>query len=349
MIIRSKAPMRLGLAGGGTDVSPYSNLYGGLVLNATINLYAHCTIEETTDGLITICSYDAEAKETYPSALQLPIDGKAILIKGVYNRLVADYHLSPLSFRITTWNDVPPGSGLGTSSTMVVCILKAFVEWQNLPLGDYEVAKLAYEIERVDLGLSGGKQDQFAAAFGGFNYMEFHQDGTVIVNPLRIKRWIIDELEASTLLYFTGRSRSSAAIIEEQMDNTEKGNQQAIEAMHKIKQTAIDTKQALLKGDIDTFAHILHQGWESKKHMAHHISNPMIEEAMETALNAGAKAGKVSGAGGGGFIMFIVDPEKKKYVEQALTHLNGHVMPFTFCDNGAHGWKIYPTDNIQHF
>jgi D-glycero-alpha-D-manno-heptose-7-phosphate kinase len=349
MIIRSKAPMRLGLAGGGTDVSPYSNLYGGLVLNATINLYAHCTIEETTDGLITICSYDTEVKETYPSALQLPIDGKAILIKGVYNRLVADYHLSPLSFRITTWNDVPPGSGLGTSSTMVVCILKAFVEWQNLPLGDYEVAKLAYEIERVDLGLSGGKQDQFAAAFGGFNYMEFHQNGTVIVNPLRIKRWIIDELEASTLLYFTGRSRSSAAIIEEQMDNTEKGNQQAIEAMHKIKQTAIDTKQALLKGDIDTFAHILHQGWESKKHMAHHISNPMIEEAMETALNAGAKAGKVSGAGGGGFIMFIVDPEKKKYVEQALSHLNGHVMPFTFCDNGAHGWKIYPTDNIQHF
>ena len=349
MIIRSKAPMRLGLAGGGTDVSPYSDQYGGLVLNATINLYAHCTIEETNDGLITICSYDAETKESYPSAHQLPIDGKAILVKGIYNRLVEDYHLSPLSFRITTWNDVPPGSGLGTSSTMVVCILKAFVEWLNLPLGDYEVAKLAFEIERKDLGLSGGKQDQFAAAFGGFNYMEFHQNGTVIVNPLRIKRWIIDELEASTLLYFTGRSRSSAAIIEEQKDNTKRGNQQAIEAMHQIKQTAIDTKQALLKGDINTFAQILHQGWENKKRMAHHISNSMIEEAMETALKAGAKAGKVSGAGGGGFIMFIVDPERKKYVEQALSHLNGHVMPFTFCDSGAHGWKIYPTDKIQHF
>ena len=349
MTIRSKAPMRLGLAGGGTDVSPYCDLYGGLVLNATINLYAHCTIEETTDGYIHIRSYDTDTEETYPSVPQLSIDGKASLIKGVYNRLMTDYHFPPLSFHISTWNDVPPGSGLGTSSTMVVCILKAFVEWLNLPLGDYEVAKLAFEIERNDLGLSGGKQDQFAAAFGGFNYMEFHQDGTVIVNPLRIKRWIIDELEESTLLFFTGRSRSSAAIIDEQKKNAQKGNQQAVEAMHQIKQTAIDTKQALLKGDINTLAHILHQGWENKKRMAHQISNPMIEEAMETALKAGAKAGKVSGAGGGGFIMFIVDPKKKKHVEQALSRLDGHVMPFTFCDSGAHGWKLYPTDNIQHF
>ncbi len=348
MTIRSKAPMRLGLAGGGTDVSPYSDIYGGLVLNATINLFAHCTIEETSDGRITICSYDTGTQESHPSATHLEIDGKASLVKGVYNRIIADNHLPALSFRITTWNDVPPGSGLGTSSTMVVCILKAFVEWLSLPLGDYEVAKLAYDIERKDLCLSGGKQDQYAASFGGFNYMEFRPDDIVIVNPLRIKRWIIDELEASTLLYFTGRSRSSAAIIDEQKKNTETGNQQAIEAMHRIKQTAIDTKLTLLKGDIDTLAHILHEGWESKKRMAHHISNPLIEAAMATALDAGAKAGKVSGAGGGGFIMFIVDPTQKKHVEQALSALSGHVMPFCFCDSGAHAWKIYPTDSIKH-
>ena len=349
MIIRSKAPLRLGLAGGGSDVSPYSDIYGGLILNATINLYAYCTIEETNDGLISINSFDSDCHKTYPSALQLDIDGEASLIKGVYNRVVRDFNFSPLSFKITTYNDAPAGSGLGTSSTMVVCILKAFVEWKSLPLGDYEIAKLAYEIERKDLQLSGGKQDQFAAAFGGFNYIEFLKDDVVIVNPLKIKRWIIDELEASMLLYFTGRSRSSAAIIDEQKKNTEKGKGDAIEAMHKIKQSAIDTKLALLKGDINAFADILHEAWENKKRMATHITNPTIQEAMDTAMKAGAKAGKVSGAGGGGFIMFVVEPTRKKEVEEALKKLDGFVMPFNFSDGGAHGWKIYETDNVKAF
>ena len=349
MIIRSKAPLRLGLAGGGSDVSPYSDIYGGLILNATINLYAYCTIEETNNGLISIHSYDSGCHKIYPSALQLSIDREASLIKGVYNRVVRDFNLPPLSFKITTYNDAPAGSGLGTSSTMVVCILKAFVEWKSLPLGDYEIAKLAYEIERKDLQLSGGKQDQFAAAFGGFNYIEFLKDDVVIVNPLKIKRWIIDELEASMLLYFTGRSRSSAAIIDEQQKNTQEKNSQAIEAMHRIKQSAIDTKLALLKGDIDAFANILRDAWENKKKMAKDITNPIIQEAMDIAKQAGAKAGKVSGAGGGGFIMFVVEPTCKKEVEEALKKLDGFVMPFNFSDGGAHGWKIYDTDNIKAF
>jgi D-glycero-alpha-D-manno-heptose-7-phosphate kinase len=341
MIIRSKAPLRLGLAGGGSDVSPYSDEYGGIVLNATINLYAYCTIEETDDGEITIQSYDSGCVESLPVSDALPIDSKAILIKGVYNRVVKDFGMQPVSFAITTYNDAPAGSGLGTSSTMVVTILKAFVEWQNLPLGDYDISRLAYEIERIDLGLSGGKQDQYAATFGGFNYMEFLKDGLVIVNPLRIKRWIVDELEASMVLYFTGASRSSAKIIEEQRKNTQHGNEEAISAMHKIKQSAVDMKLALLKGDIDGIAGILHDAWENKKKMAKHISNPSIQEAMDVAMKAGAKAGKVSGAGGGGFIMFIVDPVKKKAVEGALSRLTGYTVPFQFSEGGAHGWKIY--------
>ncbi len=349
MIIRSKAPLRLGLAGGGSDVSPYSDIYGGLILNATINLYAYCTIEETNNGLISINSYDANCHESYPVTSQLNIDGKASLIKGVYNRIIKDFNLPALSFNITTYNDAPAGSGLGTSSTMVVCIIKAFAEWKSLPLGDYETAKLAYEIERKDLLLSGGKQDQYAAAFGGFNYMEFLQNDIVIVNPLKIKRWIIDELEASMLLYFTGRSRSSAAIIDEQQKNTKDNNSTAIEAMHRIKQSAIDTKLALLKGDIDAFADILREAWENKKKMANNITNPIIQQAMDTAMKAGAKAGKVSGAGGGGFIMFVVEPTRKKEVEEALKVLDGFVMPFNFSDGGAHGWKIYDTDKIKAF
>ena len=347
MIIRSKAPLRLGLAGGGSDVSPYSDIYGGLVLNATINLYAYCTIEETEDDLITIDAFDANCFKSYKLAENLAIDGDANLIKGAYNRVMKDFGVETRSFKITTYNDAPAGSGLGTSSTMVVCILKCFVEWLSLPLGDYEISRLAYEIERKDLGLSGGKQDQYAAAFGGFNYMEFLPNDIVIVNPLKIKRWIVDELEASMLLYFTGRSRSSAAIIEEQKKNTSQGANEAVEAMHKIKQSAKDMKLAILKGDIDGFADIIREGWENKKRMASHVTNPMIQEAIDVAISAGAKAGKVSGAGGGGFIMFVVEPTRKKEVENALKRLNGFVMPFQFSDGGAHGWKIYPTDNVE--
>ena len=341
MIIRSKAPLRLGLAGGGSDVSPYSDIYGGLVLNATINLYTYCTIEETHDGMITISSYDSKCFKSYPSAEHLDIDGDAILIKGVYNRVVKDFHLGAQSFKITTYNDAPAGSGLGTSSSMVVCILKAFVEEFSLPLGDYEISRLAYEIERIDLGLAGGKQDQYAAAFGGFNYMEFLKNDMVIVNPLKIKRWIVDELEASMLLYFTGKSRSSAAIIEEQQKNTSNGSSTPIEAMHRIKQSAVDMKLAILKGDMESLASILRESWENKKKMAKDINNPKIQEAMDVAMAAGAKAGKVSGAGGGGFIMFVVEPTRKKEVELALGKLDGFVMPFEFTEGGAHGWKIY--------
>lgn len=346
MIIRSKAPLRLGLAGGGSDVSPYSDLYGGLILNATINLYTYCTIEETDDDYIVINSHDAGCFKSYPSAKQLKIDGDASLIKGVYNRILNDFNLEALSFKITTYNDAPAGSGLGTSSAMVVCILKAFIEWLSLPLGDYETSRLAYEIERKDLGLSGGKQDQYAAAFGGFNYMEFLKDDLVIVNPLKVKRWIVDELEASMVLFFTGASRSSAAIIDEQKKNTSSGKTSAVEAMHKIKQSAIDMKLALLKGDMKEFARILGEGWENKKKMADAITNPMIQEAFDVATNAGAMAGKVSGAGGGGFIMFVVEPTRKKDVINALDVLDGFVMPFQFSDGGAHGWKIYDTDKV---
>jgi D-glycero-alpha-D-manno-heptose-7-phosphate kinase len=347
MIVRSKAPLRIGLAGGGSDVSPYSDIYGGIILNATINLYAYCTIEETYEDFVTIESYDGECFEHYPLSRNLEIDGKASLLKGSYNRVMQDYNIPLRSCKITTYNDAPAGSGLGTSSTMVVAILKAFVEWHSLPLGDYEIARLAYEIERKDLNLSGGKQDQYAAAFGGFNYMEFLKDDMVIINPLKVKRWIVDELEASIVLYFTGRSRSSAAIIDEQKKNVASGNTMSIEAMHRIKQSAVDMKLAVLKGDMHEFARILGQAWEDKKKMAGAITNPMIEEAFAVATAAGALAGKVSGAGGGGFIMFFVEPTKKKAVLEALGKLGGYTIHFNFTDGGAHGWKIYETDRVE--
>jgi len=339
MIVRSKAPLRLGLAGGGTDVSPYSELHGGLVLNATIDLHANCTIAVGGEAIRFVAA-DLGQETSYPVLDQIPLDGVLDLHKGVYNRVVKDFGIKPGPFLMTTYSDAPPGSGLGSSSTMVVAILKAFVEWQGLPLGEYEIAHLAYEIERIDLGLSGGKQDQYAAAFGGFNFIEFNTDGSVIVNPLRVKRWVVDELEASMVLYFTGASRESATIIEEQKRNAHAGNSEAVDAMHELKAACGQMKAAVLRGEVGTFAHLLGTSWTSKKRMAQSISNRSIDRVFETAMSAGAVSGKVSGAGGGGFAMFMVDPPRRVEVVKALTALGGRVVDFSFTEGGCHGWKI---------
>ena len=339
MVIRAKAPLRLGLAGGGTDVSPYSDMYGGNVLNATINLYAYCTIKTLNLPVVRVNAADAGIDIEIPFGTG-PICSGAILVDGVANRVARDFGPFPGGFEITTYNDAPAGSGLGTSSTMVVCILKCFAEWLGVPLGDYELARLAYEIERKDLLLAGGKQDQYAAAFGGFNFMEFLTSDMVIVNPLRVKDWIIRELEGSMMLYFTGRSRDGAVIISEQQQAAKSGNAVAVEAMHRIKQSAVDMKLALLQGDMERFARIIGSAWEDKKKMAGAISNPMIQEAFDTAIGAGAVSGKVSGAGGGGFIMLMVPPEKRVAVSEALSVLPGRVVPFQFTHEGAVSWKL---------
>ncbi|MBM7609066.1 D-glycero-alpha-D-manno-heptose-7-phosphate kinase [Lysinibacillus composti] len=339
-IFRSKAPLRLGLAGGGTDVSPYSDIYGGYVLNATIDMYAYCSIEVTDDNKISFYAADREEYFECSSTEFINLDGTLDLHKGVYNRIVKEFVKEPLSFKLTTYSDAPAGSGLGSSSTMVVAILKAFTEWLNLPLGEYDIAHLAFEIERKDIGLNGGKQDQYAATFGGFNFMEFYDNDRVIVNPLRVKNWIVNELESSILLYFTGVSRESAKIIDEQANNAKKKNQNSIEAMHQLKKDAVNMKEALLKGEIVRFGELLGHSWEEKKKMASSISNDMINDIYEKAINAGAIGGKVSGAGGGGFMIFIVDPIKKLDVIRALEKESGSIKTVHFVSKGTQGWRI---------
>jgi D-glycero-alpha-D-manno-heptose-7-phosphate kinase len=310
-------------------------------LNATIDQYAHCTIEETSSDSIVIHAADLNLKKRYPSLLNLPVDGHLDLHKGVYNRIIKEFGIKkPLSFRLTTWCDVPPGSGLGSSSTMVVAILKAFTEWLNLPLGDYDMAYLAYQIERIDLGFSGGKQDQYAATFGGFNFIEFNKDDRVIVNPLRMKRWIVDELEVSMVLYYTGASRASDKIIKEQQKNTRTGKKLPVEATHRIKKNSYIMKDFLLKGDIIQFARALGKEWENNKKMASSITNKNIEKIYEAAIKSGAYGGKVSGAGGGGFMFFTIDPVKRLNLINTLKQFNGRVFNFHFSDNGCQGWKI---------
>lgn len=223
---------------------------------------------------------------------------------------------------------------------MVVALVKAFVEALSLPLGEYDIARLAFEIERIDAQLQGGRQDQYAAAFGGFNFIEFHADERVVVNPLRIKNWILSELEASIVLFYTSVSRSSAAIIAEQTKNMSSNVTRSIDALHQLKSDAFAMKEAVLKGDLRTFAAIMNRSWNAKKQTAGSITNDRIERLMDITMRAGAIAGKVSGAGGGGFITFITDPASRVDVVRRLNEEEGTVMTCGFTKRGTEGWRL---------
>jgi len=241
---------------------------------------------------------------------------------------------------MATYCDAPPGSGLGSSSTLVVAICRGLAELLGIALGDYDLAQLAYLIERVDLGLKGGRQDQYAAAFGGVNFMEFYAEGRVIVNPLRIKPYVLSELEASLLLYYTGRSRASESIIKRQMQNLSENKQRTLDAMLRVKEEAVRMKEALLKGDFEKMGSILKSGWIAKKKTAQQVTNPEIERIFELALANGATAGKVSGAGGGGFIMFLTDPISKARLSNILKKQPGIVFNCSITQAGADAWNV---------
>lgn len=340
MIVRARAPLRLGLAGGGTDVSPYCDVHGGHVMNATIDKFAYATIDQPSSTGCELHALDGGSTFCSDAGQRLPDAPGVRLLAGVYNRICRDYlngEHPPL--RVRTASDAPPGSGLGSSSTLVVALVSAFVEYFSLPLGEYDVARLAFEIERKDLGLDGGKQDQYAAAFGGFNFMEFRGD-QVVVNPLRVKDWVVAEMEASLVLYFTGVSRESANIIKEQSRNAGAGAGKSVEAMHRLKLEATQMKESLLKGDFAAFARTMQAGWEAKKQMASAISNPLIDAVEAVARDNGAIATKVSGAGGGGFMMFVCDPIDRLRLVRALEKQEGRLMDFHFNPQGAHAWRV---------
>jgi D-glycero-alpha-D-manno-heptose-7-phosphate kinase len=341
MIIRSRAPLRLGLAGGGTDVSPYCDLHGGYVLNATIDRYAYAVIKTLEKPHVRFTATDQQTTKVKAMEEPLQLNGKFDLHKGVYNEMVQRYNGGdPIPLELSTFCDAPPGSGLGSSSTLVVAMIRAFVELLNLPLDDYAIAQLAYKIERIDCKLQGGRQDQYSAAFGGFNFMEFYANDRAIVNPLRIKDWIICEMEASLVLFYTGVSRDSARIIANQSDNIKQGSKEALEAMHGMKHEAVAMKECLLKGDFEGIVDSMRQGWESKKRSAKVVSNRRIEKIYSAAMEAGALAGKVSGAGGGGFMMFFVPTERRMDVVRTLGAFKGQVSNCYFTKHGTKAWRI---------
>ena len=341
MIIRARAPLRLGLAGSGTDVSPYCDMYGGNILNATIDRYAYTIIKILNEPYVRFAATDQQQEKVELIDEPLILNGKLDLHKAVYNEMIRRYNNGkPIALELSTFCDAPPGSGLGASSTLVVTMIKAFEELFNLSLDDYTLAQLAFKIERIDCGLQGGRQDQYSATFGGFNFMEFYAEDRAVINPLRIKSWIICELEASLLLFYTGVSRESAKIIADQSDNVTTGMVDAIEAMHAMKQEAFVMKECLLKGDFDGIVKSMRRGWESKKRSAKTVSNPHIEDIYNATIAAGALAGKISGAGGGGFMVFFVPPDKRMEVIRKLNQFEGQVSNCHFTKHGTQAWRV---------
>jgi D-glycero-alpha-D-manno-heptose-7-phosphate kinase len=334
MTVRSRSPLRISFGGGGTDVSPYLDERGGAVLSATIDRYAFATIEPGDDR-ITVESLDYDVSIAYALDEEFVYDGQLDLAKAVIDNFRTEHGLRGVSVRLH--NDAPPGSGLGSSSAVCVALVGALAAHLGVEMAPEAVAELAYRIERVDAGIQGGKQDQYASSFGGFNFIEFTREATR-VEPLHLLPATLYELEYALVFAYVGGQHFSSRIIERQVGNFERRETSAVEAMDRIKELAYEMRRALDGGDVPGFGDLLDAGWQAKKRMAEGISNPRIDAVYEVARRAGARGGKISGAGGGGFMFFVTDPVKRFAVQDALREQGAELVNFTFVEEGMRVW-----------
>ena len=337
-MVRARAPLRLSFGGGGTDVSPYADTRGGCVLNATISRYVYGTLVPKSERSIGFRSFDYGTLVYWTEEAHFRFDGQMDLAKAVLKRLELDKFRTE-GFDLFIHADAPPNSGLGSSSTFTVALIGLFRELLGLPITSGGMAKLAYDIERNDVGIKGGRQDQFAAAFGGFNFMEFHGE-EVIVTPLRLSEFVINELEYNLLLCYIG-SRETQPIIENQMENTKAENAEPLAAMDKTKEIAIEMKGALLGGDLDRFGEMLHESWVHKKKTAPGITTARIDELYAEAQKAGAIGGKITGAGGGGHLLLYCPFNKRHIVRERLSEMGTRATDFRFDASGMQTWRVY--------
>ena len=325
----------MALAGGGTDLEPYYSRYGGFVLNATIDQYAYCKVEPSREWCFKSIDLGIEEKHNLWNNVEY-IDSKLKLLINSYQYLTKDVEREPV--KITTYVEAPPGSGLGSSSALVVALIAAIAEYYNVPLGEYDMAEYAIEIERKICDLPGGKQDQFAAAFGGFNFMEFLKDGRTIVNPLRLNHKTQNMMELSTVLYYVGKPRKDSRVIE----NTSKGlvdSKTVLNATHEIRNACINYKRSLLMGDFDMISELMETYWKMKLETNPHVASPEILDSYDYARKNGATAAKISGAGGGGHMVLFTEFEERHRLISALKKKEGRVVPFKFVNNGVDVWR----------
>jgi D-glycero-alpha-D-manno-heptose-7-phosphate kinase len=341
-ILRAKAPLRISFAGGGTDVSPYPEERGGAVLNATIDKYAYATLlAKPGSGAARVHSLDFEVDAEYHAPQDFVFNGELDLVKAVLRH----FRRADQELEIFLHSDAPPRTGLGSSSTMTVALAGLFQRYLRLPLTTYELAELAYRIERVELGDPGGRQDQYAAAFGGFNFIEFTGSMTV-VNPLRIDPEVMNELAYRLMLCYTGVTRYSGQIIEDQTRAYRSGRAETVEALDDAKRLAFDMKRGLLTGDLDEMGRLLHEGWEAKKRFTEGISNPEIDHFYQEARSAGALGGKLTGAGGGGYLLLFCDFQRRQEVAKAVTRAGGRIVDFAFSPEGVRSWTVRAPNGV---
>lgn len=338
-VLRSRAPLRVSFAGGGTDVAPFPEREGGAVLSGTLSSFAYATLRPRTDGRIAVQSLDYGYSIGFGVDEEPEFNGQLDLPKAAIARIREIPGALPVSgFDLFLHTNAPPGSGLGSSSAVMVSVIGLVAAHCGLDLTHYEIAELAYRLEREDLGIPGGSQDQYAAAFGGFNYIEF-RGKDVVVNPLRVRSSTIHELEHNMLLAFTGQTRVSDHIIEDQRSRYEQGNSQALEGLRAQKELADRMKTALVRGEVDTIGRLLGEAWQEKQKMSDRITTPLIDEAMSRALAAGALGGKVTGAGGGGHMVFICEFERRHIVAEQLLDLGLTVSEPIFSHEGVTTWR----------
>lgn len=335
MLIRAKAPLRVSFAGGGTDVPPFPADIGGLVLNATINRYAWGSLATREDQKVSIHSVDYEMSEMFGVDEDFGFDGKLGLAKAAVRQFSSEG-----GYDLLLHSNAPPGSGLGASSAMMVALIGVLKELRSLPMTDYELAELAHTIERNDLGIGGGRQDQYAAAFGGFNFIEFDAERTV-VNPLRISPHVLLELEHNLLLVYTGMTRQSDQIIDDQTARFERRDEDTVRGLNEQKELAVLMKNALLQGRLDEFGDLLATSWESKKRLSDRVTNPRIDELYAEARGAGAIGGKVTGAGGGGFLLLYCGEGARHRVANRMLAMDARVDDFAFEPAGLRTWRVH--------
>ena len=326
LIVRS--PVRISFGGGGTDLPAYYEKYGGAILSTTINKYFYTILSGRDDGKVQIISSDLQAVEHWDNLAQMNVQGRKLELPLAVLKTLGQH----VSINLFLASEIPPGTGLGSSATVCVNLLKALTTYLRLPASKYEIAERAFDIARNVLGKPVGKQDEYAAAFGGLNFITIGRDGTTQVEPLPVPSHVKRELQQNLMLFFTGAAHDSWDILREQEKSS---MQEAVASLHEIRHLAERMRGALLNGELNLFGKLLDQGWQAKKTLSGKISNSHIDDLYALAKNHGALGGKIAGAGGGGFLILYCEQPQQAALRQAFAEKEIPELRFEFEADGA--------------
>jgi D-glycero-alpha-D-manno-heptose-7-phosphate kinase len=334
MLIRGKAPLRVSFSGGGSDVSPYCDEHGGCVLSTTIGMYAVGSLSVRKDNQVKIFSVDYDELVHYELGNEINEGDKLSFLRSVIQRLSP-----PSGINLYLHSDAPPGTGLGSSGAISALIVGLINRAFNLMLTKYDMARIAYEVEHDDLGRAVGRQDHYAAVFGGMNFMEFSKSSTVVF-PLRVEPWILEELGYHLQMFYTRKKRDSNDIVAAQVKFYEEKRASTMDALVEIKALAREMMRCLVQGKLKSFGELLHQAWLEKQRMNPSTVTPYLNEIYEEARKQGAVGGKLLGAGGGGFFIFFTPFTKKGKVAEALAKMGAQLTPLVFDFDGMQTWQV---------